>query len=87
MYLQDHLILISSEEPKEEEVGISQVSPVVKDVVAEEEVYFYMDKVKEEYLDMSEVEVEEAVQEAMVDVAVVVKAVEKEVITIVTTTI
>ena len=32
MYLQDHLILILSEEPKEEEIGIFQVSPVVEEV-------------------------------------------------------
>ena len=31
-------MLLSSEEPEEEEVGISQVLPVVEEVVAEEEV-------------------------------------------------
>ena len=96
MYLQDELMLISSEEPEEEEVGISQVSPVVEEVVAEEEVDFDMDKVKEEYLDMDkvnekdldmdEVEVEEAVEAAVVAVAVVVEAVEEYAIIIVTTT-
>ena len=96
MYLQDELMLIPSEETEEEKVGISQVSPVVEEVVAEEEVDFDMDKVKEEYLDMDkvneedldmdEVEVEESVEAAVVVMAVVVEAVEEELITIVTTT-
>ena len=77
MYLQDHLMLISSEEPKEEEVGISQVSPVVEEVTEEEDIY----------LDTDEVDVEEAVEAALVAVSVVVESVEEEVITIVTTTI
>ena len=85
MYLQDHLMFISSEEPKKEEVGISQVSSVVEEVVAEEEVDLGMDKVKKEYLDMDKVEVEEAVETAVVAVAVVVEAVEEEAIAIVTT--
>ena len=81
IYLQGHLIPISPEEPAEEEVGISQVSPVVGEVVEEEEVDLYMDEVKEEYLDMDkvkevdldmdEVELEEAVEAveaAVVDV-------------------
>ena len=35
MYIQDRLMLISSKEPEEEELGMSQVSPVVEDVVEE----------------------------------------------------
>ena len=46
-----------------------------------------MDKVKEENLDVDEVEVEEALEEAVEAVAVMVEAVEEEAITIVTTTI
>ena len=42
------------------------MSPVVEEVAAEEEVDLYMDKVKEEYLYMDEVEVEEAVELALV---------------------
>ena len=38
MYLKDHLMLISSEEPEEEEVGMSQVSSVTEEVALEEEV-------------------------------------------------
>ena len=61
MYLQYHIMLISSEETEEEEVGIYQVSPVVEDVVedvvAEEELYLDMDELKEEDLDMYEVDV------------------------------
>ena len=38
MYLKDHLMLISSEEPEEEEVGMSQVSSVAEEVALEEEV-------------------------------------------------
>ena len=83
IYLQGHLIPISPEEPAEEEVGISQVSPVVgeEEAAEEEEVDLYMDEVKEEYLDMDkvkevdldmdEVELEEAVEAveaAVVDV-------------------
>ena len=58
MYLQDHLMLISSEEPEEEEVGRSQVSPVVEKVAEEEELDLDMDEVKEENLDMDEVKEE-----------------------------
>ena len=72
MYIQDHLMLILSEEPEEEEVGISQVSLVVEEVATEEDVYLDMDKVKEEDLDMYDVEVEEAVEAAVVAVAVMV---------------
>ena len=96
MYLQYHLMVISSEEPEEKKVGISQMSPVLEQVVAEEKVYLGMDKVKEEDLDMDkvkeedldrdEVEVEEAVEAALVDVAVMVDALEEEAIAIVTTT-
>ena len=43
-----------------------------------------MDKVKEEYLDMEEVEAEEAVEAAVVAVLVVAEALEEEAITIVT---
>ena len=53
IYLQYHLMLISSEEP-----GMSQVSPVVVEVAAEEEVDLDMDDVKEEDLNMDKVEVE-----------------------------
>ena len=59
MYLPDHLTLILSEEPEEEEVGIYQVSPAVEDVAAEEEVDLDMDEVKEEDLDMDEVKEED----------------------------
>ena len=45
-----------------------------------------MDKVKEEDLDRDEVEVDEAVEAALVDVAVMVDALEEEAIAIVTTT-
>ena len=46
MYLQDHLMYIFSEEPKEEEVGMSQMSPVMEEVAAEEDVDLDMDEVK-----------------------------------------
>ena len=45
MYLQYHLMSISYEEPKEEEVGISQVSPLVGEVAAKEEMDLDMDEV------------------------------------------
>ena len=70
-------MLIFSEEPKEEEVGMSQVKAVVEEVTEKEEVDS----------DTDEVDVEEAVEAALVAVAVVVESVEEEVITIVTTTI
>ena len=72
MYLQDQLMFISSEEPQEEEVGISQASPVTEEVVSKEEVDLDMDNLKEEDLDMEEVEVEEAVEADVVAVAVMV---------------
>ena len=59
MYLQDHLMSVLSEEPEEEAVGIYQVSPVVVEVEAEEEVYLDMDDVNEEDLDMDEVKEED----------------------------
>ena len=83
MYPQYDQMLILSEEPEEEEVGISQVSPVVEYVAEEEEVDFDLDEVKEEDLDMDKVEAEEAV---VVAVVVVVEDMEDESITIVTTT-
>ena len=46
MYLHDNLMLISSEEPEEEEVGMSQVPLVVEEVASEEEVDLDMEKVK-----------------------------------------
>ena len=57
MYLQDHLMLISSEENEGEEVGISLVSPVVEDVATEEEVDLdmNMEELKEEDLDVEKV--------------------------------
>ena len=73
MYLKDHLMLISSEEPEEEEVGMSQVSSVAEEVALEEEVDL---KVKQEDLDMDEVEEEEAVEADVVAVVVMVEAVE-----------
>ena len=73
MYLKDHLMLISSEEPEEEEVGMSQVSSVTEEVALEEEVDL---KVKWEDLDMDEVEEEEAVEADVVAVVVMVEAVE-----------
>ena len=99
MYLQDHLILISSEGPKEEELVISQVSPVVEEVEVEQDVDLDMDEVteedldryevKEEYLDMDEVEAEEAeeaVEATVFALTVVVEAVEEESIKILKTT-
>ena len=75
---------------------MSQVTPVVEEVAAEDGVDFYMDELKEEYLDteevkeedldMEKVDVEEAVEADVVSVAIVVEAVEEEAITIVTTT-
>ena len=87
MYLQDHLILISLEEIEEEEVGMSQVSTLVEEVAADEEVDLDMDAVKEEDLDMDKVEAEDAVEVDVVDVVVVVEDVEEEAITTVTTEI
>ena len=86
MYLHDNLMLISSEEPEEEEVGMSQVPLVVEEVASEEEVDLDMEKVKEEDLNMDKVEVEEVVEAAVVAMAVVVEEVEEEEITTVTTT-
>ena len=87
--------VISSEETEEEELGKSQVSPVLEDVAVEEEGYLDMgevkeegldmDKVKEGDLDMEKIEEEEAVEVYVVAVAVVVEAMEEEAITIVTT--
>ena len=82
MYLQDNLMLILSEEPEEEEVGISQVSLVVEEVTDEKDIY--LEAGEEVDLDMDKVGVEEA---ALVDVEVVLKALEEEIITIVQTII
>ena len=46
---------VLSEEPKEEEVEISQVSPLVGEVAIEEEVDLDMGEVNEEGLDMDKV--------------------------------
>ena len=50
--------VISSEETEEEELGKSQVSPLLEDVAVEEEGYLDMGEVKEEFLDMGEVYLE-----------------------------
>ena len=65
-----------SEEPEEEEVGMSQVSQVVEEVTSEEEIDLDMEQVNEEDLDTYEIEVQYAVEASMVSVAVVVKAME-----------
>ena len=54
------------------------MSPMVEEVAAEEEVDLDMDEVKEEYFDMKEVEVEDAVEveAAMVAVVAVVRVME-----------
>ena len=75
MYLQDNLMLILSEETEEEEVGISQVSLVVEEVAAEEEVNLDMKELEEIDLDMEKVKVEEAAETVVVAVAAVVEAV------------
>ena len=72
MYLQYHIMLISSEEPKEEDVGISQVSPVMEEVAIEEEVYLDIGEVEEVALDMDKVKVEKAVDAVVVVLEVVV---------------
>ena len=72
MYLQYHIMLISSEEPKEEDVGISQVSPVMEEVDIEEEVYLDIGEVEEVALDMDKVKVEKAVDAVVVVLEVVV---------------
>ena len=61
------------------------MSPMVEEVAAEEEVDLDMDEVKEEYFDMNEVEAEDAVENSMVAVVAVVRVVEEESITILTT--
>ena len=69
---------------------MSQVSPVVEELAAEEEVDLDMDKVEAVDLDMDDVKVKEAVEavEAVVVVVVVViEAVEEEGTTTVTTKI
>ena len=55
---------------------MSQVSPMAEELTADEEVDFDMDKVKGGYLDMDKVEVEEALEAAVVTMEVVVEDME-----------
>ena len=63
------------------------MSPVVEEVAAGKEIVLDMYEVEEVDFDISKVKVGEAVEADVVAMAVVVEAVEEEIITIVTTTI